>query len=281
MKIPLKKYRVGELAGFYGISADTVRLYDNKGLLFSRKNDRNNYREFTRDDLIVMDNILRLRMLGFSLADIGSIMGDYGKDEVVECALRLLDGYAAERNLLDRKMGRLEDFITAVKKCDTISVEYSPAFVYKMIEESMENTQAEFDRLELDTMPYFSLYFPAGSYNEKFRKDFNDTGKRAESVDYYISQTYPHGIRNRKSVLMKGFQVFDSRLCVHAVIRCGYPYLAEAESRIFDFADKHNFRLTGELLRRSIYAQNMPGRQADYFEYWFPVQDEGDAANAV
>jgi DNA-binding transcriptional MerR regulator len=48
MKYQVKDYYVKEIADYYGISAQTVRLYDKKGLLPSGKNELNGYRIYTR-----------------------------------------------------------------------------------------------------------------------------------------------------------------------------------------------------------------------------------------
>ena len=60
MKIKADNYTIGDLAKFYGVSTDTIRLYDKKGVLLSQKNDENNYRIYSRDDMIMMDYIVKL-----------------------------------------------------------------------------------------------------------------------------------------------------------------------------------------------------------------------------
>ena len=54
MKIKVKNYRIGEIASFYGISLDAARLYDKKGILSPVKDTSNNYRSYSREDLVTM-----------------------------------------------------------------------------------------------------------------------------------------------------------------------------------------------------------------------------------
>ncbi len=67
MKYQVKDYCVKEIADYYGISAQTVRLYDKKGLLPSDKNKLNGYRIYTREDIVTMDYICRLKKMHFHL----------------------------------------------------------------------------------------------------------------------------------------------------------------------------------------------------------------------
>ena len=76
MKYQVKDYYVKELADYYGISAQAVRLYDKKGLLPSDKNEVNGYRTYTREDVVTMDYICRLKKMHFSLEEIRRIRAE-------------------------------------------------------------------------------------------------------------------------------------------------------------------------------------------------------------
>ncbi|MBW6507596.1 MAG: MerR family transcriptional regulator [Rhodobacteraceae bacterium] len=65
--------RIGELAQGAGVSTDTVRLYERRGLLRSERR-ANGYRDYpARTDELL--RLIRLaQRLGFSLAEIGTIL---------------------------------------------------------------------------------------------------------------------------------------------------------------------------------------------------------------
>lgn len=67
---------ITELARGAGTTADTVRHYTDLGLLRPRRNPRNHYREYDRDDRKRLDFILQARGLGFTLEDIHQILTD-------------------------------------------------------------------------------------------------------------------------------------------------------------------------------------------------------------
>ena len=66
--------RVIELAQSVGVSADVVRYYSRVGLLSPKRNAANGYREFAAADVKRLWFIKRAQSLGFSLAEIGTII---------------------------------------------------------------------------------------------------------------------------------------------------------------------------------------------------------------
>lgn len=76
MKFKDKSYRIGEIASFYGISLDAARLYDRKGIISPDKDKDNNYRYYSREDLVTMDYVFKMRRMEFSLDDIKKILNE-------------------------------------------------------------------------------------------------------------------------------------------------------------------------------------------------------------
>jgi len=66
--------RVIELARLAGVTADAVRYYARVGLLIPKRNAANGYREFSATDVRRLRFIKRAQSLGFSLAEIETIM---------------------------------------------------------------------------------------------------------------------------------------------------------------------------------------------------------------
>ena len=91
MKIRSKKYTVGDIAKFYNVSTDTVRLYEKKELLVPQVKSQKGYRIYTRSDVISFDYILKLRNLGIPLNDINELVNNYSLEEAIDyCNQRML-----------------------------------------------------------------------------------------------------------------------------------------------------------------------------------------------
>ena len=109
MKYQVKDYYVKEIADYYGISAQTVRLYDKKGLLPSDKNELNGYRIYTREDIVTMDYICRLKKMHFSLEDIRKIMNEEPLEEAERMFVKQEAKLAVEVEELQRLIGNMRD----------------------------------------------------------------------------------------------------------------------------------------------------------------------------
>jgi len=67
-----QKYRIGDVAGLIGMSRDTLRYYEKRGILPSHK-EENGYRYYTDQDVSRLLGILYQRKMNFGLTDIESV----------------------------------------------------------------------------------------------------------------------------------------------------------------------------------------------------------------
>ena len=75
-------YTVKKLAKLSGVSPRTLRFYDEIGLLKPAYYGDNNYRYYQQEQLLVLQQILFFRELGFPLSDIQKIMGSNEFDKI-------------------------------------------------------------------------------------------------------------------------------------------------------------------------------------------------------
>lgn len=103
---------VSQLAHRGGTTADTVRHYTDLGLLSPARNPVNGYREYSRHDLSRLEFVLQARSLGFTLADIQSLLAesDAGKSpcqhtrSLIEQRLQEVEQQIAELTRLSARM---------------------------------------------------------------------------------------------------------------------------------------------------------------------------------
>lgn len=69
-----KLYTAGEVANMAGVSLRTIRFYDSKGLLKPVFYSEAGYRYYDRNSLLVLQRIMMLKYLGFSLLQIDEIL---------------------------------------------------------------------------------------------------------------------------------------------------------------------------------------------------------------
>jgi MerR family transcriptional regulator, copper efflux regulator len=66
--------RIGDVAGQTGVTVETLRYYEQRGLLRPMGRGRSGYREFPADSVRVVRFIKRAQALGFSLAEIEELV---------------------------------------------------------------------------------------------------------------------------------------------------------------------------------------------------------------
>lgn len=66
--------KIGDLAERTGVTTQTIRYYERRGLLREPSRSASGYREYDQTALERLDFVLRAKDLGFSLAEIGELL---------------------------------------------------------------------------------------------------------------------------------------------------------------------------------------------------------------
>src|SRR5262245_6859316 len=101
-------YTVNKLAKISGISIRTLRFYDEIGLLKPAYYSDNNYRYYEEEQLLMLQQILFYRELGFALNDIQRIINsdDFNK----------LDALISHKKILEQDLDRTQQLIKTIDK---------------------------------------------------------------------------------------------------------------------------------------------------------------------
>ncbi len=74
--------RIGEIAGFFNVSAKAIRIYEKMGILKPVKIDpKTKYRYYTANQVRQLDAVIELKQLGFSLSEIKKLLDGGMSDE--------------------------------------------------------------------------------------------------------------------------------------------------------------------------------------------------------
>lgn len=105
---------IGRLADQAGVNIETIRYYERRGLLREPPRTRSGYRQYTATDLWRLQFIARAKRLGFSLAEIATLVGpDTGgsSDDVVSMAQAKITELDERQKELSDIRARLERLI--------------------------------------------------------------------------------------------------------------------------------------------------------------------------
>ncbi|HVC71791.1 MAG TPA: MerR family transcriptional regulator [Acidimicrobiales bacterium] len=102
-------FTVGQLAQQAGLNLETIRYYERRGLLREPPRTESGYRQYSEADLWSLQFIGRAKQLGFTLAEIATLMGAESGSETYRSAANVLLMTRAKIEELDRRQTELAD----------------------------------------------------------------------------------------------------------------------------------------------------------------------------
>jgi MerR family mercuric resistance operon transcriptional regulator len=125
---PVSTLTIGRLADEAGVSIDTVRFYERRGLLPEPARTAGGYRAYSADDTWRLRFILRAKELGFTLREIGDLLDGGADPATVRAAAaakrEALAVQQAELAVLDGRLRRLVQLCDAGDDgCETMELD--------------------------------------------------------------------------------------------------------------------------------------------------------------
>jgi DNA-binding transcriptional MerR regulator len=110
---PRERLLIGEVAGLLGVTPKAIRHYEKLGLIEKPERSASGYRLYTADDLLRLQQIKRLRSLGFSLERIEGILGEGGPEVELGSVLEaLLVEVESQIELLEQRRASLRRMLS-------------------------------------------------------------------------------------------------------------------------------------------------------------------------
>ena len=116
-----QRYTIGQLAKLAGVSARTLRHYEDRGLLAPER-AANGYRSYGPADAKRLAHILSMRACGLPLTTIGRLLGEPGADVRAALVAHLRTLRAQGESLADA-VARTEAAIAAIERMDGMETE--------------------------------------------------------------------------------------------------------------------------------------------------------------
>lgn len=278
MKISLKTYTAGDLSRFYGLSLDTIRFYDKRGILSATKKLENDYRIYNRADLISLDHILSLKHAGIPLKNVNNMVNRYSIEEALEyCRTRideLDDDIQALRRQRDMLVSYTEELQRANEMWEVITIENSPTMYMKNISGGITTARQWLAKHNL----LFKIHLSA--YSDDSARFYVDgcllsEEERSSSADCYLASILPKEMCGFSSGEKEpGDWIWPSQLCLHTYFRfcTNEESVAPDLDRIQNFVKEHNFKLKGDTICWVVFTEKNQSKRIDYYECWYPLE---------
>lgn len=271
------EYHVGELAEYFGVSKDTLRLYDKLGILSPKKNEENGYRVYNRADFICLDYVMRLRSLGMTLEDIKMMINDC-TIEHAEAVMQIQDRILGEKIEELKTMQMMakdyqKSFSKAIQNLGNISIEMSERLIYMDADDSIKDAMAEFSKLTYVHVPKFTFVVEKENFfDEDVWKNIISPEVRKNFMNYAITLVDDGHFGESPDFVNGKFRIIPPQKCVHATLRVYTNRDYSEFIRCKDYIRDNGLRLTGNPMYRILSARNNSQKSVDYYEFWAPVE---------
>ncbi len=267
----MKRYTVGQMAKAMGVSPQTLRHYEEMGLVEAQRNEQNQYREFSmRDNKILMQTAL-YRSMGFSLKEIRSLFKEY-QEEAVQSAfdrrIDEVDQQIAQLQLLKVELKEYADSIqTALKHSGECWIDERDKEFYGVLKKGSGLGLESEDGNEL-----IEFQKKAPHIRQGFKVSLKRVLEPTDAFDFqygvFLKKAWAethcpiHEIENHKIILKAplAHQILETSIFSPAVFQ---PLLA--------YADEHGYEAAGDFYGIALY-MNYVEEDKNYFEFFLPLR---------
>lgn len=133
-----KQYTIGQLAQLTDMSTKALRIYEEKGLITSIRNENNNYRLFDESVKLQLQRIQTLKYLGFSLSEIEKMLVHFNQ-------VNLEESFLEQKKLMEKKVFELNRMIHCMEKAaiECKENQFNLDEVFKMLNHIIINREAD------------------------------------------------------------------------------------------------------------------------------------------
>lgn len=106
-------YKIGEISALYDIGTDSLRYYEEIGILHPRRDD-NGYRMYSIRDIRTLNILRELRSIGFSMSEIKEHLADFDLQKTLSLFQREIDVIDEKQSELARLRNQLSGRISEI-----------------------------------------------------------------------------------------------------------------------------------------------------------------------
>ena len=232
-------YKIGEISSLYNIGTDSLRYYEEIGIL-SPKRDTNGYRMYSIGDIRTLNVLRELRSIGFSMEEIKNHLSGFNLDST-------MDLFKSEIHRIDLKLTEL----TQLKRQLTYRI--------RGMEEALSISEGS-ENIQLKTCPDRKIFALNDNVTREDDVDFSIKKLQKKSqnmlylignghigasipLDYLAGGNYGH-YNKVFTILDDDAEDFDEVLpggkYVSCMVKGSYRQMSQRWQELFEYAKKHD-----------------------------------------
>lgn len=266
----MKRYTVGQMAKSMGVSAQTLRHYEEMGLVESQRNEQNQYREFSmRDNKILMQTGL-YRSMGFSLKEIRSLFKEYQGEEVQEAFDRRIDEVDQQIEELIQLKEELKEYAAyiqmAVEHTGECWINEADKVFYGILK---KGSGLAIEGESIEELIYFQKMAP--HIRQGFRVSLDKIIDEHEPFDFqygvFLKQEWAETYCQKTKI--SPYKIVLKGPIAHQIIKSS-KFTAELFKPLLAFVEERGYQPAGDLYGTALY-MNYVDEDQDYFDFILPL----------
>lgn len=276
----MQKYRIGEVSKILNIPVETIRFFEQKGIIHPVKDELTNYRYYDTHDIHRLLEYKKYRELEFSLNESVNIIKNADVQNFIEKLYEKQEEANQKARYYELKAIKLQNYQNVLKNIPLIVGEYPVVtrpegyyFIQRSYDaegfhfKSAEKLEGIFDKM----MEYFTFvenifrvpkeWFDGPQEAEEFQWGFTIKKKWADALGLSFDSTmeYISSVKSIYTILrVEGDNYFMPSLLK--------PVLRHME--------KQGYRISGDVLGNHIATSQDGGKEFRYMEVWIPIENK-------
>lgn len=270
-------YTVGEVSKMFGISKDTVRLYDKMGIISPAKSDANNYRQYTREDLIFFYHVNTLKKLKLPLTMIKTLLHESNTSDCIKCISdqeQIIDDKIIELIKLKQTLVNYKNILNEdISDLSVIKIQESSAVIYKYIDlndtNSINNVLYDFNKLSNNKIPLYTFVM-----NKEFVFMNESETSIKEQIKYMKNaiSIKDDGTLLEKPYFKQGkFYVMKPRICISYIVRTGKFEQYKSFAKLKKYIEDNNLKIIDNYFARAVSLSRYRADSSDFYEILIPI----------
>lgn len=273
------KYRIGNISQLLNIPAQTLRFYEEKGIIHASRSDENGYRFYDIWDVNYIMDIMFYRSMGFSLEQIKSILADDSNQDIIQAYSRreteLLQTIASCQNMLQvvsRQKNRLQKIDRHLGK---FSLSTSPELIfyrYRFSETFQSLKSSKIQDLQGELKQWTNVLPQA---RVTFSISYETLSGPEKEIRYAWGWSLPAG-----TAIEKGFdsqppnEYLPPRTCLYTIFSAGgkNTFIQSFCQQVMPYLQEHGYTITGDPFGEMLSKPHENQELKRYFELWVPIE---------
>ncbi len=114
--------KIGEFSNMAGVSVDTVRYYEQRGLIPQVARSTSGYRQYSAEDVMRLKFIVQAKELGFTLEETGQLLAIRADGRACAEVRAVAEAKAEEIDMRIQKLSRMrQTLLTLAEQCEQTS----------------------------------------------------------------------------------------------------------------------------------------------------------------